>query len=79
MVKQAKTRPLPRSKKVNVKKATSAKPGGSVAKSESKPKTAPKRWLGTAKGEFVVPDDFNDPLPKEIEALFYKVEYPLGD
>jgi len=35
--------------------------------------TAPKtRILGSAKGEFVVPDDFNDPLPKEIEDLFYK-------
>ena len=34
---------------------------------------APKnRILGSAKGEFVVPDDFNDPLPKEIEDLFYK-------
>jgi len=29
------------------------------------------RLLGTAKGEFTVPDDFNDPLPKEIEDLFY--------
>jgi prevent-host-death family protein len=28
--------------------------------------------LGSAKGEFVVPDDFNDPLPKEIEDLFWK-------
>jgi hypothetical protein len=28
--------------------------------------------LGSAKGEFVVPDDFNEPLPKEIEDLFYK-------
>jgi prevent-host-death family protein len=35
--------------------------------------TEPKmRILGSAKGEFVVPDDFNDPLPKEIEDLFYK-------
>jgi hypothetical protein len=25
--------------------------------------------LGSAKGEFTVPDDFNDPLPKEIEDL----------
>ena len=32
---------------------------------------APRLW-GTAKGEFVVPDDFNDPLPKEIEESFYK-------
>ncbi len=30
-----------------------------------------RRKLGTAKGEFTVPDDFNDPLP-EIEELFYK-------
>jgi prevent-host-death family protein len=29
------------------------------------------RSLGTAKGEFTVPDDFNDPLPKEIEDLFW--------
>jgi prevent-host-death family protein len=29
------------------------------------------RLLGSAKGEFVVPDDFNDPLPKEIEDLFW--------
>jgi prevent-host-death family protein len=30
------------------------------------------RVLGSAKGEFTVPDDFNDPLPKEIEDLFWK-------
>ncbi len=30
------------------------------------------RVLGSAKGEFRVPDDFNDPLPKEIEDEFYK-------
>ena len=30
------------------------------------------RRLGTAKGQFVVPDDFNDPLPKEIEDSFYE-------
>jgi multisubunit Na+/H+ antiporter MnhB subunit len=30
------------------------------------------RKFGSAKGEFTVPDDFNDPLPKEIEDLFYK-------
>ena len=29
------------------------------------------RVLGSAKGEFTVPDDFNDPLPKEIEHLFW--------
>jgi prevent-host-death family protein len=30
------------------------------------------RMFGSAKGKFTVPDDFNDPLPKEIEDLFYK-------
>jgi len=30
------------------------------------------RFLGSVKGEFVVPDDFNDPLPREIEDLFWK-------
>jgi len=34
----------------------------------------PDRILGSAKGEFVVLDDFNDPLPKEIEDLFYEGE-----
>jgi hypothetical protein len=29
------------------------------------------RVLGSATGEFTVPDDFNDPLPKEIEDLFW--------
>lgn len=28
--------------------------------------------LGSAKGDFTVPDDFNDPLPKEIEDLFWE-------
>lgn len=49
-----------------------AKAGTPVAKLvpiSTKPK---KRILGSAKGEFVVPDDFNEPLPKEIEDLFYK-------
>jgi antitoxin (DNA-binding transcriptional repressor) of toxin-antitoxin stability system len=27
--------------------------------------------FGSAKGEFTVPDDFNDPMPKEIEDLFW--------
>ena len=30
------------------------------------------RLLGSAKGEFTVPDDFNDPLPKDIEDLFWE-------
>jgi hypothetical protein len=29
------------------------------------------RILGSPKDEFTVPDDFNDPLPKEIEDLFW--------
>jgi len=28
--------------------------------------------LGTAKGDFEVPDDFDAPLPKEIEESFWK-------
>lgn len=27
--------------------------------------------FGSAKGEIVIADDFNDPLPKEIEDLFW--------
>jgi prevent-host-death family protein len=30
------------------------------------------RLLGSAKGESTMPDDFNDPLLKEIEDLFWK-------
>ncbi len=49
--------------------AKAGKPVAKLVAIESAPK---QRILGTAKGEFVVPDDFNDPLPKEIEDLFYK-------
>ena len=31
---------------------------------------ATRRVLGTAKGDFVVPDDFDDPLPEEVLAEF---------
>ena len=31
-----------------------------------------KGILGSGKGEFTVPDDFNYPLPKEIEDLFWE-------
>jgi prevent-host-death family protein len=31
----------------------------------------PRFRLGSAKGEFTVPDDFDDPLPEGIEDLFY--------
>ena len=34
-------------------------------------KWANGRVLGSAKGEFTVPEDFNDPLAKEIEDLFW--------
>src|SRR5215469_18834701 len=43
-----------------------AKAGRPVAKLVAVSSTPKKRTLGSAKGEFVVPDDFNDPLPKEI-------------
>jgi prevent-host-death family protein len=33
--------------------------------------TAPSpRTLGTAKGDFIVPDDFNEPLPDDVLAQF---------
>ncbi len=35
-------------------------------------KASQSRIFGSAKGEFTVPDDFNDPLPEEIEDLFWK-------
>ena len=49
-----------------------AKAGKPVAKLVAIPSERPRFKLGSAEGEFVVPDDFNDPLPKEIEDLFYK-------
>jgi prevent-host-death family protein len=49
-----------------------AKAGTPVAKLVPIGTKPQKRVIGSAKGEFVVPDDFNDPLPKEIEDLFYK-------
>ena len=48
-----------------------AKAGRPVAKLVAIRSEKPRFQLGSAKGEFVVPDDFNDPLPKEIEDLFY--------
>ncbi len=38
-------------------------------KKSGKKSTRPQ---GLAKGEFVVPDDFNEPLPEEILNQFYK-------
>ena len=49
-----------------------AKAGKPVAKLVAITPSARKFKLGSAKGEFVVPDDVNDPLPKEIEVLFWK-------
>lgn len=31
-----------------------------------------RRSLGTGKGDFVVPSDFNRPLPKRVESSFWK-------
>ncbi|MFZ0309149.1 MAG: hypothetical protein WAL89_13335 [Candidatus Sulfotelmatobacter sp.] len=59
--------------RANVKEAVARHFGGSktlpsirLVKARAK-----GRILGSAEGEFVVPDDFNDPLPKEIEDLFW--------
>jgi antitoxin (DNA-binding transcriptional repressor) of toxin-antitoxin stability system len=49
-----------------------AKAGKPVAKLVAIDSARPAFRFSSAKGEFVVPDDFNDPLPKEIEDLFYK-------
>jgi prevent-host-death family protein len=45
------------------------KPVAKLVPVETHPK---KRNLGSAKGQFTVPDDFNDPLPKELRDEFYK-------
>ena len=34
--------------------------------------TMVRRELGWARGEFTVPDDFNAPLPADVEGSFYK-------
>ncbi len=49
-----------------------AKAGTPVAKLVPLKTRPKKRALGSAKGEFTVPEDFNDPLPTEIEDLFYE-------
>jgi prevent-host-death family protein len=49
-----------------------AKAGKPVAKLVAIKPSTRKFKLGSAKGEFVVPDNFNDPVPKEIEDLFWK-------
>jgi prevent-host-death family protein len=49
-----------------------AKAGTPVAKLVPIATKQKTRKIGSAKGEFVVPDDFNDPLPTEVEDSFYK-------
>ena len=49
-----------------------AKAGKPLAKLVAVGQAARKRELGSAKGDFVVPDDFNDPLPSEVEESFWK-------
>jgi antitoxin (DNA-binding transcriptional repressor) of toxin-antitoxin stability system len=49
--------------------AKAAKPMAKLAPVEVRPK---KRVLGSAKGKLTVPEDFNNPLPKEIEDLFWE-------
>jgi prevent-host-death family protein len=49
-----------------------AKAGKPVAKLVAIKNASVKFKLGSAKGKFVVPEDFNEPLPKEIEDLFWK-------
>lgn len=46
--------------------ARSGKPIARLTPMES----APKRLLGLDEGLFVVPDDFNDPLPHDLLAYF---------
>ena len=42
----------------------------SVIRKKSDTKTSNARVLGIDKGRFVVPDDFDDPLPPDILAAF---------
>jgi prevent-host-death family protein len=49
-----------------------AKAGKPVAKLVPIKSSRPRFKLGSAEGQFVVPDDFNEPLPKEIEDLFWE-------
>ncbi len=51
-----------------------AKAGTPLAKLVPLDQRTRKLIFGSAKGEFTVPDDFNDPDP-EIETLFYEGEF----
>ncbi len=48
-----------------------AKAGKPVARLTAIHQKGTPRPLGTGKGDFVVPDDFNDPLP-QFEKEFYR-------
>ncbi|MBV9497703.1 MAG: type II toxin-antitoxin system Phd/YefM family antitoxin [Acidobacteria bacterium] len=41
-----------------------------VAEIRPLPKRSGKRPIGLAKGDFVVPDNFDDPLPEDVLQLF---------
>ncbi len=49
-----------------------AKAGKPIARLVPMPNAPRKRALGSAEGDFIVPDDFNDPLPKDVEDSFWK-------
>jgi prevent-host-death family protein len=49
-----------------------ARAGKPVARLAPMEGTPAKRRLGSAAGEFQVPDDFNAPLPPEIENTFWR-------
>jgi len=49
--------------------AKAGKPVAKLVQFETEP---PKRTLGSARGDFKVPDEFFDPLPKEFEDLFWE-------
>jgi prevent-host-death family protein len=49
-----------------------AKAGRPIAKLVPVSRKKHTRKLGSAKGDFSVPDDFNGPLPKDVEDSFWK-------
>jgi antitoxin (DNA-binding transcriptional repressor) of toxin-antitoxin stability system len=48
-----------------------ARAGEPIAKLVPLAKQPTRRTLGSAEGDFTVPGDFNGPMPKEIEDLFW--------
>ena len=51
--------------------ARAGKPLVKVVPIEEAPTTTSKRPLGTMRGAFTVPDDFDTMMEKEIEEMFY--------